>query len=160
MQLSMMIAEVGFMLNVSGSRIATPLAPPKPGSTPMMTPSTMPISISARLVGVSATWKPCRSDASSFIARPLRQMQQRFERTLRQRRPEPELEHQEQHDRHADRHRCDDPRTMPAVTCHEVGEKDHRGNVDPERRDRTALQHRSRKHLQYPAHLGPRTYGR
>ena len=37
-----MIAEVGDMLNVSGSRIATPLAPPRPGSTPMITPSTMP----------------------------------------------------------------------------------------------------------------------
>ena len=33
---SMMIAEVGGIVNVSGSRIATPLAPPRPGSTPMM----------------------------------------------------------------------------------------------------------------------------
>ena len=38
----MMIAEVGDIEKVSGSRIATPLAPPRPGSTPMMTPSTMP----------------------------------------------------------------------------------------------------------------------
>ena len=41
----MMIAEVGFMLKVSGSRMATPLAPPRPGSTPMSTPSVMPISM-------------------------------------------------------------------------------------------------------------------
>ena len=40
-----MIAEVGGMLKVSGSRIATPLAPPRPGSTPMITPSTMPITM-------------------------------------------------------------------------------------------------------------------
>ena len=40
-----MIAEVGGMLKVSGSRMATPLAPPSPGSTPMITPSMMPISM-------------------------------------------------------------------------------------------------------------------
>ena len=33
-----MIAEVGGIVNVSGSRIAMPFAPPRPGSTPMMTP--------------------------------------------------------------------------------------------------------------------------
>ena len=54
----MMIAEVGDMLKVSGRRIAMPLAPPSPGSTPMMTPSTMPRNISAMLYGCSATEKP------------------------------------------------------------------------------------------------------
>ena len=44
-----MIAEVGDMPKVSGSRIATPLAPPRPGSTPMMTPSRMPMNISMML---------------------------------------------------------------------------------------------------------------
>ena len=53
-----MMAEVGGMVNVSGSRIATPFAPPSPGSTPMITPSMMPTSISTRLNGVSATEKP------------------------------------------------------------------------------------------------------
>ena len=33
-----MIAEVGDIAKVSGSRIATPLAPPRPGSTPISTP--------------------------------------------------------------------------------------------------------------------------
>jgi hypothetical protein len=37
-----MIADVGGIRMVSGSRIATPLAPPRPGSTPMMVPSVMP----------------------------------------------------------------------------------------------------------------------
>jgi len=46
------------MVNVSGSRIATPFAPPRPGSTPMMTPRTMPTNISPRLNGVSAIEKP------------------------------------------------------------------------------------------------------
>src|SRR5262245_51761026 len=55
---SMMIAEVGDMLNVSGSRMATPLAPPSPGSTPTMTPSTMPTTISIKLNGCTTTAKP------------------------------------------------------------------------------------------------------
>jgi hypothetical protein len=54
----MMIAEVGGMVNVSGSRIAMPLAPPSPGNTPMMTPRMTPINISIRLKGDSATEKP------------------------------------------------------------------------------------------------------
>ncbi len=62
---SMMIAEVGGIVNVSGSRMATPLAPPRPGSTPMMTPSTMPIIISIRLNGVSTTAKPSNRALSS-----------------------------------------------------------------------------------------------
>ncbi len=37
-----MIAETGDMEKVSGNRIATPFAPPRPGSTPMSTPSAMP----------------------------------------------------------------------------------------------------------------------
>ena len=53
-----MIAEVGDMLKVSGSRIATPLAPPRPGSTPMRTPSTMPTTITMMLNGCSTTAKP------------------------------------------------------------------------------------------------------
>ena len=55
---SMMIADVGDMLKVSGSRMAMPLAPPSPGSTPMMTPSTMPSTISMMLYGCSTTEKP------------------------------------------------------------------------------------------------------
>ena len=55
-----MIAEVGFIENVSGSRIAMPLAPPRPGSTPISTPSTMPTSMKRMFGPVSATLKPCR----------------------------------------------------------------------------------------------------
>ena len=40
-----MIAEVGDMPKVRGRRIATPLAPPRPGSTPISTPRTMPTSM-------------------------------------------------------------------------------------------------------------------
>ena len=60
-----MIAEVGGIVKVSGSRIATPLAPPRPGSTPMMTPSRMPTIIRAKLYQDSATLKPPISEAIS-----------------------------------------------------------------------------------------------
>jgi hypothetical protein len=49
MQDSMMIAETGDIEKVSGRRIATPFAPPKPGSTPMTTPSRTPTIITRRL---------------------------------------------------------------------------------------------------------------
>jgi len=52
-----MIAEVGDIEKVSGSRMATPFAPPRPGSTPMMTPSVMPTTITIRLNGWMATAK-------------------------------------------------------------------------------------------------------
>jgi hypothetical protein len=55
---SMMIAEVGDIENVSGSRIATPFAPPSPGSTPMITPSRIPITITSRLNGWRTVAKP------------------------------------------------------------------------------------------------------
>src|SRR5262245_4166412 len=67
---SMMIAEVGDIANVRGSRMATPFAPPRPGSTPMITPSTMPTNISTRLSGVSTTAKPLRRDDSSCTSGP------------------------------------------------------------------------------------------
>src|SRR5882762_7387316 len=56
---SMMIADVGGIENVSGRRIATPLAPPRPGRTPISTPRRMPTSMKSRFWNVSATAKPC-----------------------------------------------------------------------------------------------------
>src|SRR5581483_8662093 len=67
---SMMIADVGGIVKVSGSRIATPLAPPRPGRTPMMTPNRMPTIIRTRLYQDNATWKPPISEAISSTATP------------------------------------------------------------------------------------------
>ncbi len=44
-----MMAEVGGIEKVSGRRMATPLAPPSPGSTPMIVPSAMPTTARNRL---------------------------------------------------------------------------------------------------------------
>jgi hypothetical protein len=64
---SITMAVVGDMLKVRGSRIATPLAPPSPGSTPISTPSTMPTSIRSRFIGVMMTLKPWKRALSSSM---------------------------------------------------------------------------------------------
>src|SRR3954470_202619 len=91
---SMMIADVGGIENVSGSRMATPFAPPRPGSTPMITPRMMPTSISPMFIGVSTTAKPCISALSSSIS-VARELQQ-VELALEQGDLEPDLEHAEE----------------------------------------------------------------
>lgn len=58
MQDSITIAEVGSIVKVSGNRIATPLGPPSPGSTPTKMPSTSPTIISMSVFHVSRTAKP------------------------------------------------------------------------------------------------------
>src|SRR5687768_8852442 len=97
---SRMIAEVAppgiwAMPKVSGSRIATPFAPPRPGSTPMITPRMIPVNISSRFVSDSATPNPC---TSAWISSISVQPQQCFNRALGQRHLEPDFEDQEEHD--------------------------------------------------------------
>src|SRR6476661_6128525 len=65
---SITIAEVGSMVNVSGSRIATPFGPPSPGSTPTKMPSTSPIIIRAIVFHVSRTAKPCINRPKASMA--------------------------------------------------------------------------------------------
>src|SRR3954447_4780158 len=67
MQDSITMAEVGSMVKVSGSRIATPLGPPRPGSTPTKMPSTNPTIISASVFHVSRTAKPCINSPKASI---------------------------------------------------------------------------------------------
>src|SRR6185369_11464121 len=95
---SRMIAEVVppgscDMPKVSGSRIATPLAPPSPGSTPMITPRITPANISTMFFSVRAIAKPCISDWISSISV---QPQQGLEGPFRQRDLEPDLEDDEE----------------------------------------------------------------
>src|SRR6267378_4250982 len=97
-EVSRMIADVGGMRNVSGSRMATPLAPPSPGSTPMMVPSVIPTTATSRLNGVIAMWKP-----RAMFSKPISVTQPGFERSLGQGDQEPALEDDER--RHRERHR-------------------------------------------------------
>src|ERR1700761_260945 len=64
---SITIAEVGSIVKVSGSRIATPLGPPRPGSTPTKMPSTRPTIISAMIFHVISTAKPCSNNPKASI---------------------------------------------------------------------------------------------
>src|SRR6266487_2000791 len=75
---SMTMAEVGSMVKVSGSRMATPFGPPRPGSTPTKMPSTRPTSISASVFQVSRTAKPCIRRVRASIL----ESERRFERPL------------------------------------------------------------------------------
>src|SRR3982074_1438864 len=67
MQDSITIAEVGSMVKVSGSRIATPFGPPRPGSTPTKMPSTSPTIIRTSVFHVSRTAKPCINKPKASI---------------------------------------------------------------------------------------------
>src|SRR5690348_6248359 len=106
MQESRMIAVVVppgvcAMEKVSGSRIATPFAPPRPGSTPMITPSVMPMNMNSRFFSVRATMKPCSRDWISSM-RDSVDAEQRLERPLGQGHEEPDLEDEEEHHAVAD----------------------------------------------------------
>src|SRR5215216_5097427 len=120
MQDSRMIADVGDMLKVSGSRIATPLAPPSPGSTPMITPSTMPITMYRTFCQVRTTAKPpIRSPIPSIAPRssfcfPGLEAEQFFERPLGQRHEEPHFKRYVGDDRQAD---ADRQNEQPAVVA-------------------------------------------
>src|ERR1700737_21864 len=64
---SITIAEVGSMVKVRGSRIATPFGPPRPGNTPTKMPSTSPTIIRASIFHVSRTAKPCINKPKASI---------------------------------------------------------------------------------------------
>src|SRR5688572_14568263 len=135
MQESRMMAEVAppgvcAMPKVSGSRIATPFAPPRPGSTPISTPRITPTNMSAMLIGVSATPKPW---ARAWISSKLVQPQQRFHRALGQRHLEPHLEHDVEHrDREHAHYRHLPPRVLPQPAHEEADEEDGRDvDADP-----------------------------
>src|SRR5690349_3661806 len=95
---SMMIADVGDIENVSGRRIATPFAPPRPGSTPISTPSRMPTSMNSRFFHVRATANPCSRLPTSSNSTPQEKLlrgqsetEHVLDRPLRQRHEKPLL---------------------------------------------------------------------
>src|SRR6188768_2068589 len=112
---SITIAEVGDIVKVSGSRMATPFAPPRPGRTPISTPRVMPTNIRPMFIGVRTTAKPCSREFSSTIrassgeagdqldggeghGQSVAQERQRIEGSLVERHLEPDLEHEEERD--------------------------------------------------------------
>src|SRR5215470_10246283 len=130
MDVSRMIADVGGIVKVNGSKIATPFAPPSPGRTPMMVPSTIPITAMTRLKGVIAIWNP-RSRCSSP---PMRASvpESRFERALWQGDQEPDLEDEERGERNRDRHQHRRDPSVPADHPHVGGQVYGAADVEPE----------------------------
>src|SRR5882762_1825992 len=99
---SITMAEVGSMVKVSGSRIATPFGPPSPGSTPTKMPSTRPTIISRSVFHVSRTAKPCINRPKASITRgpaDLLMAEGRFKRPFRHDDVERYIEGHEHHGR-------------------------------------------------------------
>src|ERR1700716_1318363 len=152
MQDSITMAEVGSMVKVSGSRIATPFGPPRPGSTPTKMPSTSPTIISASVFHVSSTAKPC-------IKRPKASMaiflvsEGGFERSLRHDDVEGHIEGDE-HDRGEDEC-CEQrfPQRDLADHSHEAGDQAEARDVKSEVLRRQAEQRGRHEHKQDAAQL-------
>src|SRR6267378_7540596 len=166
---SRMIAEVVppgccAIEKVRGSRMATPFAPPRPGSTPMMIPRMTPTNISNRLNGDSATPNPCISALISATQSPfggagadgsvrrhvaLVEPQRSLERPLGKRHREPYFEDQEKRDADSYRDRHDlDPGVLAQVP-HEVGDIDSGCDVETQRRDHRHIHDRRYEDREY-----------
>src|SRR3970282_2169317 len=116
------------MPKVSGSRMATPLAPPSPGSTPMIRPRSTPGNISATVGGVSATPKPGISAVISpmSVRRPSVQSDPGFHRALGQGHLEPHLEDQVEAHHGGEAHKRHPPPRVLAKPAHEEADEQHR----------------------------------
>src|SRR5213596_1290568 len=166
---SRMIAEVVppgccAIENVRGSRMATPFAPPKPGSTPMMIPRMTPTNISSRLSGDSATPNPCNSALTSSTSASLSRREHRranpparrsiesqcsLERPFGKGHREPYFEDQEKCDADAYRDRRDfDPGVLAQVP-HEVGDIERGRDVEPQICDQRDIHDRRHENRQY-----------
>src|SRR5258706_599735 len=152
---SRMIAEVVppgscAMPKVSGSRMATPFAPPRPGSTPMMTPRITPANISAMFFSDSAIANPCISDWISSIST---QAEPVLDRPLGQGNLEPDFEDYEKENAvaHADR-----GKRQPGILAepaHEEGDKQDRSNVNSNPADQADVNRAGHQHGQHHLEL-------
>src|SRR5258706_1483185 len=131
MPASMIIAPVGSSLKVSGSSIAIVAGGPRPGRTPMIVPSTTPITHIVRLLAVSATWNPCRS--------PSRMSMRLEQHPAGKRQVQGGLEDAVEAERESDRDREGDPLRAPRHHLHdEPGEQSEGNREARERHERDA----------------------
>src|SRR4029078_3482560 len=125
------MSEVGSIVKVSGSRIATPLGPPRPGSTPTKMPSTRTRIIKVMICQVSRTAKPCSSNPNASMTGFLA-AERRFERTLRHDDVKGDVEG---HEHHGPKHEGGEQRFPPcdlADHAHETGDQQETGDIEPE----------------------------
>src|SRR6185369_8920201 len=153
MQDSITMAEVGSMVKVSGSRIATPFGPPSPGSTPTKMPSTSPIIIRARIFQLIRTAKPCRRRPNDSMELPL-PAEGRFERSLRHDDVERDIESHE-HDRgENDGRQQRFPQRDLADRAHEGGDQHEARDIDAEILNAEAEQQRRHEYQHDATKLG------
>src|SRR5882724_4596585 len=148
---SITIAEVGSMVKVSGSRIATPFGPPRPGSTPTKMPSTRPTIINDRILNVSRTSKPCsrRPSASTAGLEP----EQGFERALGHDDVERDVEGREHDGREQETRQQRLPPCDGADPAHEPGDEQEARDVEAEPLREETEEKRRHQHLHHPPQL-------
>src|ERR1019366_5393263 len=161
---SITIAEVGSMVNVSGSRIATPFGPPRPGSTPTKMPSTSPTIISASVFHVSRTAKPCMSrpkasmEKLSWFAHAL-VAAGRFERPLRHDDVKRDIEGHEHRSGKNEGGEQRFPQRDPSDHPHEGGDQKEACDIEPEKLRGQTEQQRRDEHRHDAPELRPRDEG-
>src|SRR5262249_14069267 len=153
MQDNMTMADVGSIVKVSGSRIATPFGPPRPGSTPTKMPSTSPTIISTSVFQVRSTVKPCSSRPKASIALI---PEERLERSLRHDDVEGDVEGDEHGEREQQRRKQRLPQRDAADDRHETGDQQEVCAVEPEPLGEKAEQYGRHEYLHDPAQLRAR----
>src|SRR5215218_1743381 len=149
MQDSITMAEVGSMVKVSGSRIATPFGPPRPGSTPTKMPSTSPTNIRASVFHVSSTAKPCmRRPRASIYSKScdLLAAEGRFERPLRHDDVERDIEGHEHDGGEDEGGQQRFPQRDLADHAHEGRDQEEACDIEPEELHGEAEQQRRDEH--------------
>src|SRR5258708_16417830 len=158
MQDSMTMAEVGSIVKVSGSSIATPFGPPNPGSTPTKMPSTSPTMISASIFQASRTAKPCskRPKASieelSWLAHAS-VAERGFERPLRHDDVKRDIEGHEHRSGEEKSGQQRFPQRDASDHSHEGRDQQEAGDIEPEKLRRETKQQRRNEHRHHAPKL-------
>src|SRR5439155_7013369 len=158
MQDSITMAEVGSIVKVSGNRIATPLGPPRPGSTPTKMPSTSPMIIKVMIFQVMRTAKPCSSNPNASMTGFLA-AERRFERALWHDDVEGDVEG---HEHHGGEHQGGEqrlPQRDLADHPHEAGDQQETCDIEAEELRRETEQDSRHEHGRYAAELRLRDEG-
>src|SRR6266705_2163298 len=155
---SITMAEVGSIVKVSGRRIATPLGPPRPGSTPTKMPRIKPTIISASVFHVSSTLKPYirRPNASIPLALVT---EQGFERALGHDHVKGDLEGDEHDEGEEKRGEQGLPDADASDEYHEARDQQEARHVEPEPLRQEAKEERRDENLQHAAKLRARDEG-
>src|SRR5215831_17099966 len=150
MQDSITIADVGSMVKVSGSRIATPFGPPRPGSTPTNMPSTSPSIISDSVFTVSSTPKPRNRSSSASMALG---SEPGLERAFGHDHIEGDVEGDEHRRGEDERRQHRLPPGDAPDDAHESGDEQEARDVDAQPLREEAEQERRHQHLHHPLEL-------